>query len=148
MNVVVLGVGNVLMSDEGVGSRAAELVRARVPPGVRVLSPGAIGPETVADLEGVTHLLVLDCIDSGREPGTIVRLDVADLPPLTFGMSLHEFGVKDLVVLLQQQGSAPESVVLGVQPAKLAPGLELSPEVEAALPALVEAALGVLETWS
>ena len=57
--------------------------------------------------------------------------------------------MKDLVVLLGQQGSAPASVVVvGVQPANVAPGLELSSEVEAALPTLVEAALGVLEAWS
>ncbi len=149
MPVVVLGVGNVLMSDEGVGCRAAELLRERVPPGVRVLSPGAIGPETVSDVEGATHLLVLDCIDVGREPGTVVSLDTAGLAPSAIAMSIHEFGVKDLVVLLGQQGSAPASVVVvGVQPANVAPGLELSSEVEAALPTLVEAALGVLEAWS
>jgi hydrogenase maturation protease len=64
-------------------------------------------------------------------------------------MSVHEFGVKDLVVLLGQRGSAPASVVVvGVQPANVAPGLEFSSEVEAALPTLVEAALDVLEAWS
>ena len=57
--------------------------------------------------------------------------------------------MKDLVVLLGQRGSAPASVVVvGVQPANVAPGLEFSSEVEAALPTLVEAALGVLEAWS
>ena len=149
MPVVVLGVGNVLMSDEGVGVRAADLLRERAPPGVRVLSPGAIGPKTVSDVEGATHLLVLDCVDVGREPGTVVSLDTAGLAPSAVAMSVHEFGVKDLVVLLGQRGSAPASVVVvGVQPANVAPGLELSSEVEAAMPTLVEAALGVLEAWS
>ena len=149
MPVVVLGVGNVLMSDEGVGCRAAELLREHVPPGVRVLSPGAIGPETVSDVEGATHLLVLDCIDAGREPGTVVRLDAAGLAPSAIAMSAHEFGLTDLVMLLGQRGCAPVSVVvMGVQPANVAPGLELSSEVEAALPPLLDAALDLLGSWS
>jgi hydrogenase maturation protease len=148
---LVLGAGNVLMRDEGVGVRAAELLRDRAPSGVRVVAEGPIGPSTVTHVEGVTHLLVLDAVDAGLEPGTVVRREPTPggrSGPPGGGLSPHEFGVRDLLVLLEQTGSAPDRVVLlGVQPAAVEPGTDLSRNVEASLPRLVAAALDVLAGW-
>jgi hydrogenase maturation protease len=146
---MVLGIGNVLMTDEGVGVRAAELLAERVPEGVRVLAPGSIGPTTVAELSGVRQLLVLDCVDRGFAPGSIVRLDPGSIRDVPTSASAHEFGVRDLLVLAEQAGGAPRDVlVLGVQPARIEPGVGLSREVEAALPVLVEAALATVAEWT
>lgn len=150
---LVLGAGNVLMRDEGVGVRAAELLRDRAPSGVRVVAEGPIGPLTVSHVEGVTHLLVLDAVDAGLEPGTVVRREPTQgggrSAPPGGGLSAHEFGVRDLLVLLEQTGSAPDRVVLlGVQPAAIEPGTDLSRDVEAALPRLVAAAIDVLAGWA
>lgn len=146
---MVLGIGNVLMTDEGVGVRAAELLAERVPKRVRVLVPGSIGPSTVAELSGVRRLLVLDCVDQGLAPGSIVRLDPRSILDVPGSASAHEFGVRDLLVLAEHAGGAPREVlVLGVQPAGIRPGVGLSREVEAALPVLVEAAMATVAEWT
>jgi hydrogenase maturation protease len=145
--VVVLGAGNPLMGDEGVGVLAAESLEGRVPPRVEVLPAGALAATLLPLLEGVTHLLVLDAVDAGLAPGAIVRLH-PEAAPWRPSLSAHDFGVPDLLVLLEHEGRAPERVlVLGVQPGPIGPGTELSPEVRTALPRLVDAALEVLDGW-
>jgi len=148
-DVLVLGVGNLLMSDEGVGVRAAELLRDRVPDGVLVIEAGSLGPELLPDVEAASHLLVLDCVDAGRAPGTVVRIEGARLPPRgSPPPSAHEFSLADLLALASIHASAPDDVVLlGVQPARIAPGLELSAEVERALSRIAESGLAELERW-
>ncbi len=145
----VIGVGNLLLRDEGVGVRAAELLRERVPQGVRVVEAGGVGAELLPEVEDALRLLVLDCIDLGGAPGTIMRLGGGDVA--TEGgahVSPHQFGLADLLVLSALRGTQPEEVVvLGVQPAAIEPGLDLSPEVGAALPRLVERAVEILERW-
>ncbi|HKZ75688.1 MAG TPA: HyaD/HybD family hydrogenase maturation endopeptidase [Actinomycetota bacterium] len=147
---LVLGVGNVLMSDEGIGVLAAEALLERVPIGVRVLTGGAIGQALLPEVEVADRLLVLDCIDAGREPGTVIRIEGRDLPSRTRPVvSPHELSVGDLIAMAELHGGAPaEIVVLGIQPGLVAPGMEPSPQVAAALPRLVEAALEVLEGWT
>jgi hydrogenase maturation protease len=148
-DVLVLGVGNTLMSDEGAGVRAADQLRERAPGEVKVLDAGTLGPDLLPDVEAASRLLVLDCVDVGRPPGTTVRLDGArlrsrDAPVL----SAHEFSLVDLLELAALHASAPaEVVVLGVQPARIEPGLELSPQVERAVPRLAASGLAELERW-
>ncbi len=148
-DVLVLGVGNTLMSDEGAGVRAAELLREQAPKGVKVLEAGTLGPELLPDVEAASRLLVLDCVDAGRAPGTMVRVDGNQLrgresPTL----SAHEFALVDLLGLAALHATAPdEVVVLGVQPAKVEPGLDLSPEVERAVSRLAASGLAELERW-
>ncbi len=145
----VLGIGNALLCDEGLGVRAAELVREGAPAGTRILAVGALGPELLPEVEGASRLLVIDCVDAGRPPGTVVRLD--DLGRLGDGpsLSMHEFGLRDLLAMAALHGRVPEEVVvLGVQPARVSPALGLSAEVTAALPRLVREALAVLAGWA
>lgn len=147
---IVVGVGNVLLGDEGVGVRAAAMVRPRAPAGVRVLEPGALGLELLGDVEDASHVLVLDCIDAGLSAGAVLRLDGAELPPRPAPeLSPHELGLRDLLALAALHGRSPrEVVVMGIQPARIGPGLELSPEVATSLPHLVDEALAVLERWA
>jgi len=152
MTATVLGVGNVLMGDEGVGVRAAEALRGRVPDGVRVVEAGALGLELLAEFEAASRLLILDCVDAGMPAGRVLRLRDAGITgsprPNSPHLSPHELGVGDLLSLAALHSKAPEEVVvLGVQPASVAPGLELSPEVAAALPRLVREALGIITRW-
>lgn len=148
-DVLVLGVGNVLMSDEGIGVRAVEALGDRVPKGVRVLAPGGIGVQILPEVAAADRLLVLDCVDGGLEPGRLVRLDGEDLN--TRGvptLSPHEFSLADLLSMAALGSPGPtEVVVLGVQPGLVTVGTELSPPVAVALPRLLDAAAGVLEGW-
>jgi len=149
MTATVLGVGNVLMGDESVGVRAAQALRDRAPAGVRVVEAGALGLDLLPEIEGASRLLILDCVDAGMPAGRLIRVrDLAITSAPRPNLSPHELGVGDLLSLAALHGRAPEEiVVLGVQPASVAPSLELSPEVVAALPRLVEKALGILARW-
>lgn len=144
-----MGVGNVLMADDGVGARSVTMLQARVPHGVRVVERSLLGLDALADVEQASHLLLLDSIDAGRPPGEILRLAWPELPEsLGPRLSPHELALGDLLALAAIRGNAPdEVVVMGIQPARIGPGLDLSPEVAAALPGLVTSALGVLKGW-
>lgn len=142
--VVVLGLGNVLHSDDSVGPRAVERLRAdpRLPSEVAVIEGGTLGLELLAHIWDASFLLVLDAIDVGQPPGTIIRLAGDALHSLPGNASVHQLGLADMLAALRAMArKPPEVVVLGVQPATTEWGTELSAPVEAALNQLVEAAI-------
>jgi hydrogenase maturation protease len=145
--ILVLGVGNEHGGDEALGLRAADLAGLRLHSDVQVLAVGAISPATIAELDGMSHIVVFACIDVGRAPGTVVRFDADDLSPCA-ARSVHRFGVADLLACVGQTSQAPqEAIVLGIQPASVEAGPALSPEVEAAVPRLVDEAASIVAGW-
>ncbi len=149
--ILVLGLGNILLSDEGLGIRAVEQLGTRyiLPPEVQVIDGGVAGLDLLPYLEGVTHLLVVDAVQMGAAPGTLVRLADEAIPQgLPVKMSLHQVGLHELLALARLQGTLPPQVVVwGMEPAVLAPGLELSPTVAAGLERLVTAVTDELRGW-
>jgi hydrogenase maturation protease len=142
--VVVLGLGNILHSDDGVGSQAIGKLRRdpRMLNDVSLLDGGTLGLELLTYLWDCNYLLVLDAVDVGQPPGTLVRMSSQELRALPGRGSVHQLGVADLLVALRVLADRmPEVVLLGVQPASTEWGTELSPAVAAALPALADAAL-------
>ena len=142
--IVVLGLGNVLHSDDGVGPRALERLRSdpRVPDGVTLLEGGTLGLELLTYVWDCAFLLVLDAVDVGRVPGTIVRIEGEGLNSLPGKGSVHQLGLADLMVALRVLADkTPEVVVLGVQPATTAWGAELSPAVDAVMDSFLDAAV-------
>jgi hydrogenase maturation protease len=144
---VVLGLGNTLHSDDGVGPQAIERMRseARVPEDVALIEGGTLGLELLTYIWDCSYLLVLDAVDVGQPPGTLVRMSSQELQTLPGKGSVHQLGVADLLVALRVLARRPPTVVLlGVQPATSDWGTELSPAVEAAMGSLVEAAVAEL----
>ncbi len=148
MTALVLGLGNVLLSDEGAGVRAVERLLAdyELPQSVRALDGGTLGLELLAYVEGVDHLLLLDCVDFGAEPGALLRLEGEEIPQRAGAqLSPHQTGLGELLALARLQGILPPTVVLwGVQPARLDWGVALSEAVEAQVPALAKRAASEL----
>lgn len=146
--VVVLGVGNVLMSDEGVGVHAvAELERRwTFPDDVRLVDGGTSSQELLGELEDLDHLIVIDAVSAGREPAALVRLEGDAVPSaFTTKLSPHQVGISDLLATLKLLGRAPKRVVLfGVEPARLTLDLSLSPEVAARVPDVCNEVVGEL----
>lgn len=141
MKIVVLGVGNLIMGDEGVGVRCIERIEAAglLPPGVVAIDGGTSTNELLADVEGVDLLVIVDAVATGEPAGTLVRLE-GDRIPSAFSnkLSPHQHGINDLLATLTFLGRAPGRVVLhGVTPHRMELGLELSPEIEAAMPQLI-----------
>ncbi len=151
MSILVLGIGNLVMSDDGIGVRVVQLLaeRYRVPAGVTVLDGGTLGLDLLPRLEGVERLLVVDAVETGEMPGTVVRLTGDDVPiVLETKVSPHQMGLKDLLAISRLQGTTPpEMVLLGVQPQCIELGMELSPAVEAGLETLLEMVLRELARW-
>ena len=147
---MVIGVGNTILSDDGVGVHAARLLEddPRVPKGVNILDGGTIGLELVPYLSDASRILFLDAINSGGAPGTLTRMIARDFLGISGGWSAHQLGVADLIAALLLVASSPqEIVVLGVQPGNTDWGTTLSAKVEAALAPLVEAAVAQLRVW-
>lgn len=143
---VVLGLGNILLSDEGVGVRVVEAVAARLGPlpNLAFVDGGTSTMELLDQLAGAETLVIVDALRGSEPPGTVVRVDGRDLPAF-FGrprLSPHQVGLPDLLAALALLEAAPrELVLIGIVPESLDHGLALTPPVAAAVPravALVE----------
>lgn len=136
--VVVLGVGNLLMTDEGLGVHAVNALEAGYdfPPGVACVDGGTSTQELLGDLEHLDHLLIIDAVNAAKPPASIIRLEDAEVPAaFTTKLSPHQVGIADLLAMLKFKGCEPKHVVLfGVEPAVLELNMELSPQVAAVLP--------------
>jgi hydrogenase maturation protease len=149
--VVVLGIGNLLCSDDGAGVVAVRKLRSdpRLRPQVELIDGGTLGLELMHVVAGATHLLVLDAADAGRSPGTVFCLDSGVLSTVAGGGSVHQLGVADLISALRLLDEAPEYLaIIAVQPANVRVGTALSPEVKAAMAALLDTAIQQLDAWS
>ena len=150
--LVVIGLGNSLRGDDGVGPRVVEeLNRRGLPEGVTALDVGTGGLDLLLVLEGWDRVVVVDAADVGREPGQFVRFtpDQAYLAQAADRFSLHHAGLSEVLALADALGRAmPEMVIFGVQPAEIGWREGLSPAVEAALPALTDAVLEEIEGCS
>lgn len=149
--IAVLGLGNLMRTDDAVGMLAIQKLRAdvRLPQKVSVIEGGTLGLDLIHPLDGVTHLVALDAIETGARPGTLMRFTGDTIADLPISKSVHLLGFSDLIGAMQLIGSAPlEIVVLGVQPERIGWGTQLTATVEAALPKLVEAALRQVAEWS
>lgn len=146
---LVLGLGNILLGDEGVGVRVVETLRDRYefPQGIQVMDGGTLGLDLLPYLKGTSRLLVVDAVQAGKPPGTLVRLVGREIPILLdlSKVSPHQDGLQDLLAAAALIGCLPEEVVLwGVQIDCLGVSLELSPLVAAQVDNLVERIAGEL----
>ena len=148
---LVVGLGNPLMTDDGIGLAAlARLVeRWELPDEVTPLDGGIWGLRLLPEIEAAGRLLLLDAIDAGQAPGTVIELEAEAIPRFFQAhLSPHQVGVRDLLALATLRGSLPgDTVALGIQPFEVELSLDLSPVVAAALDELVERAVRRLETW-
>lgn len=146
--VLVLGAGNILLSDEGIGVRVVEALQQRyqVPEGVEILDGGTCGMDLLDVIAGRDHLILVDAVDTGSPPGTVVRLEGNQIPAVfRTKSSPHQLGLQDVLALLLLLDSAPAHVtVIGVQPASLDIGLELTPPIAARFDDMVEMVAGEL----
>jgi hydrogenase maturation protease len=143
MRAVVLGVGNILLSDEGIGVHAVNALAARyeLPPEVVVIDGGTSGMDCLDQIASADLLLIADCVRGGHEPGTLVRLGDGELNAFfTTKISPHQVGLSDVLATLNLHGIAPtRTVLIGAEPKSFSLGLEPTPELAAKLPAIVEA---------
>ncbi len=150
-DVTILGVGNVILRDEGFGVRVAEYLDAHYafPENVQIVDGGTLGIELTQYVTGTNKLLVIDSINGGAEPGTLFRFHNDDvMDHFQEKISAHEVGIQDVLALLTVTGhKIPDVVVIGAQPYDLEAGVELSPGMQKLMPQVVEQALKELAAW-
>ncbi len=147
-HMLVLGVGNILLEDEGLGVRTLEILQQRFEPpsGLQWLDGGTTGMGLLDDISGCDHLLVLDAVQTGDPPGTLVRMTNEEVP-VYFGMKItpHQLGLSDVLATLELTGEQPGSVtVLGLVPDSMEMSLELSESTRSRVEKLVSAAVDEL----
>lgn len=138
--IVVLGIGNILLRDEGVGVRVAEqMLSINLPREVEVVDGGTAGADLLDVICNRRKVIIIDAVDADVPPGTILRTKPEEVNSDTSGrISLHELGIIETLAMAKMLNSSPEEVVLiGIKPDQIGCGLELSPEVAAAIPAAV-----------
>ncbi len=151
ISVLVLGIGNLVMSDDGVGVLVAQRLQQgyRFADNVEVLDGGTLGLDLLPKLENITNLIMIDAVETGQKPGTCVRLCGQELPiALETKLSPHQMGLKDLLAVSELMGHSPKEMVLfGVQPGSVEMEIGLTAEVEAKLETLVTNVLNELANW-
>ncbi len=143
--VMIIGVGNELLKDEGVGVHVVRALRENPSPGGVELEiiDGGTSPYIFDLIEGVDRLIVIDAVKDGGEPATVYRFAPEDVIAGHKNLlSLHEVGLLENLRLLEQLGARPkDTVIIGVEPKEIDWGLELSPEVERIIPEVIRVVL-------
>jgi hydrogenase maturation protease len=139
--IVILGIGNVILRDEGVGVHAVRELEGRdLPPRVQVIDGGTALMDLLPVIQEAARIIVIDALKGGGEAGTIYRVTPDDLMAETErALSLHQVGLLEVLGMVKQLGGDPQVVIIGVEPKEISWGMELTPEVEARLPRVIDA---------
>ncbi|MBW2472672.1 MAG: HyaD/HybD family hydrogenase maturation endopeptidase [Deltaproteobacteria bacterium] len=143
MDILVLGIGNVLLTDEGIGVRALKELERRYtyPTNVELLDGGTAGIELLRHIRNRDYLIIIDAMKCGQEPGTVFRVEGDEVPAaFRTRISPHQLGLSDLLAAAMLTDELPANLVLyGVEPESIDIGLDLTETVEANVDKLVGA---------
>ena len=144
---LILGIGNCLLTDDGVGIHAVRCLQEDPPPQTQVAETGTDFMSAIPLLEACTRALVIDAMEAGGAPGSLYRCRTTDLAAEGQKFSLHELGLLSVLEFIEEK-RRPEVHLLGVEPARIAYGLELSAELSVVLPRVVAAARQIVADFS
>ena len=149
--IAVLGVGNVLLSDEGFGVRVVQYLMKyyQFEPQIRLIDGGTLGWDLLNFLQGVDKLIVIDAIEGKAVPGTFFVFKNDEVKAyFKRKVSGHEAGIQEVLAWFELMGKPiKEITVIGVQPQSLETGLKLTPLVEKMVPKAVEEVIKQLQEW-
>lgn len=151
MSIALIGLGNILLKDEGVGVHAANAIKQRYTfsPYVEIVDGGTMGLDLLPLFEGREKVIIIDAVDFGKEPGHIGMIRDNDIPSvLDSKFSVHHIGLSDVLSaakLLEMQPS--EICLIGVQPKSLDVGLDMTDEINGKIDVLIRMSLQQLEEW-
>jgi len=148
--ILVLGVGNELLSDEGIGVHTVkELSKRELPPEIEIMEGGTDGFGLIHIITETDRLIVIDSVKGGSEPGTLYKFDIKDAPktPDLFKTSVHQIGILEVINLSSLIGKTPETTVIGVEPKTISTSMELTKEVKAKIPRVIELVLKEVDEY-
>lgn len=147
--IVILGVGNILLKDEGVGVHVIERLgnNYRFSPSVALVDGGTLGLQLLGTVAEADHLIVIDAVKNGRLPGALYRFKPDDIPTrMNYKHSLHQVDLLEALTVSQSIGNTPETVIIGVEPEDTSSGgMELTPAVQEKVPELIHLVLKELD---
>lgn len=150
-SIILLGVGNILLTDEGLGVHVVNEMRKEYTfsPEIGIIDGGTMGMELLSYMRGMKKLLLVDAVNGGEEPGTVYEFPHRDMETyFTDHISVHEVGMQDILrIRALQDDPLEDAMVIGVEPESLDIGLEVSDTVKNVLPDVKQRVIGVLKTW-
>jgi hydrogenase maturation protease len=150
--ITILGLGNILMTDEGVGVHTVNEFERRyeVPDYVEIVDGGAAGLDLIPFIEGREKVLMVDAVNFDREPGYIDILENDAIPiRLTQKASMHHLGLMDVLCIVRMSGNIPRNMcIIGIQPKSLELGLDMTPEIWDKKDVLIERIVSKLQEWN
>jgi hydrogenase maturation protease len=151
VRILALGIGNLLLKDEGAGCHAIKALRERFsfPGNVELIDGATMGLDLLPYIEGRDKLLLIDAVDFNSEPGTIKVMEGSDIKAfLDLKFSVHQIGVPDMLFAASFSGIAPPLISLvGIQPEKIEAGIELSDTLSGKFPELLDTIVEKLRHW-
>lgn len=141
MNLLVLGIGNLVMNDDAAGVLVAQELAEKYNnrrDDLQVLDGGTLGLDLLSYIEWADRLVLVDAVDLDMEPGTVVKLEGEDIDvAFESKLSAHQMGMKDMLLTSELMGHRPAEIVFyGIQSETIQMEMELSPHVQNNLPKL------------
>jgi len=149
VKLAVVGMGNMLLKDEGIGVHIAHaLQQIDVPHDIKIID-GGTSPDLPYHLEDVDKLIIIDAVKAGSKPGTIYRFHPHDLNIESEGaISVHELSLEQSLKMMNLMGSEPkEIVIIGIEPKEIDWGTELSAELQQKIPEIINVVLNEISPW-
>ena len=147
----ILGVGNIILSDEGFGVRVVEYLEKNFtfPDNVQLIDGGTLGVELTHFITGTKRLLIIDSIDGGAESGATFHLRGDEIKAhFAQKISAHEVGIQDVLTMLElSDKKIPHVELIGAQPFSLEAGVELTPQMSKLVPLFADKAVEILKLW-
>jgi len=140
-SILILGIGNLLLKDEGVGVHIVNRIKEMpLPPDVEVMDGGTMGIDLLYYIEGREKVVVIDTAKAGDPPGTVYRFTDNELAvKKEFLRSAHGIDFSDVVRTARMLGTKPDEIIfIGVEPEDMSEGLELSPLIEKRIPFIIK----------
>jgi hydrogenase maturation protease len=147
-NILILGLGNILLGDEGVGVRVAEQLLSRpLPDEIEVIDGGTAGYELINFFEGKEKVIIVDAVKTNDTPGSVYKMDLSLIQEdETVQLSLHQIGLKNVFKMASLMDLNPEVTLVGIVPKNYQDyNIGLSDEVEKAIPLAIETVLKEIE---
>jgi len=142
---LVLGLGNILLKDEGIGVHIAHLLqKSTLPKNIEIIDGGTSSLDILLSLRNIDKLIIIDALKCEKKPGTIYRMTPDDFEVKVDleKLSLHQMGLIETITILKRMGNLPqEIVIIGIEPEKIEPGTELSDTIKERLKDIESAVL-------
>ncbi|GAB4535787.1 MAG: HyaD/HybD family hydrogenase maturation endopeptidase [Thermodesulfovibrionia bacterium] len=151
VRVGVLGIGNILLSDDGIGVHVIRRLkdRYRFPDNVRLIDGGTMGLDLLPFLEDIERLIIIDAVNLNKPYGTVEIITVDRIPTiLNSKLSVHQIGISDLFFAMRIKGLPIKEVMLiGIQPGSLEVGTEPSEEIKAGIETVIDHIINKMREW-